>query len=176
MVTEIKTLPADCKAFEANGKRYIVHTDLTLDGYIVLEDIRLTMEIGSTPMDMLAAMRKAYNSQNAGKFADAARLMYDAINLGERLETGTPPAWLEALTLFVRPEGADVAAWNRTDALLWIEDWEREGISVTSLFTIANACSTVFATNFLPLFLQSSDSGTGENGESEAEKNSALAN
>ncbi len=169
MVTELKKLPEGVTSFEANGKRFLVHTSLTLDGYIILEDLSLSMAAGTTPRDLLKGLRKAYAAQNAGTLADASRLMYDAIGLGARLQSGEPPVWLEALTLFVRPEGADLTTWDRTEALLWIEDWTAEGIATDSLFTLASGCSEAFAAAFLPPFLTSSGN-TGEEAESESDQ------
>lgn len=136
---EIKRLEENTRAFEANGRKYLVHESLTVDGFQRLEELRVEMETGNTAGDLLKALQKAYNLLNTQKFADAAVTIYNAINIGERINSQKPAAWMLALTLFVRPEGSDAGKWDEQEAENWIKDWNAEGYAVTDLFTLAFA-------------------------------------
>lgn len=140
MVTEIKRLAEDVRAFEANGKKYIVHDLLTFDAYIRLEELEVEIMAGNSPRDMVKLLQKAYECMNTHKFADASVMIYNALNIGERIQAGRPPAWMMGLTLFVRPQDSNLAEWNEADALQWIDDWNNEGLSAIDLFTLACAC------------------------------------
>lgn len=163
----LKRLDENTRAFEANGHRYIVHESLNVDGFQRLEELRIEMETGNTAGDLLKALQKAYSLLNAQKFADASVTIYNAINIGERIQSGKPPAWLLALTLFVRPEGSDLATWDEQQAESWTADWNAEGYAVTDLFTLAFASRTRLDSGFL----RNSPGISEEPTESESEQN-----
>jgi len=48
MTTEIKTIPENAREFMANGRRFIVHDKLTVDGYQRMEEFRLEIETGTS--------------------------------------------------------------------------------------------------------------------------------
>lgn len=149
MAEEIKRLSTDVRAFEANGKKYIVHDLLTFDAFTRLEELEVEILSGNSPRQMVSLLEKAYGDLNQHKFADASVKIYNALNIGERVKGGIPPAWMLTLTLFIRPEGSDLSGWKQADALQWIEDWNAEGYAASDLFTLACECrkrlDTVFA-------------------------------
>lgn len=134
MQEEIKTLEPGARSFMANGRKYIVNEQLTLDGFQKLEELRIEVEAGNSAKDMLSLNQKAYAALNAGKNADAAVHLYNSINITERIIEGRSPAWLLSLALFARPEGADLTAWSEAEAETWIQDWKEEGYSARDLF------------------------------------------
>lgn len=149
---QIKRLEEGTRAFDAGGRRYIVHEGLTVDGFQMLEELRVEIESGNSAGELLKHCQKTYSLLNAQKFADASVTLYNAINIAERINAGKSPAWLLALTLFIRPEGSDVRAWDEAEAEAWIKDWAEEGFSVADLFTLAIACHSRFDSGFLRSF------------------------
>ena len=172
---QIKRLDENTRAFEANGRRYIVHESLTVEGFQRLEELRVEMETGNTAGDLLKSLQKAYAMLNAQKFADASVTIYNAINIGERIQSGKPPAWLLALTLFVRPEGSDLATWDEQEAESWANDWNAEGYAVADLFTLAFASRLRLDSDFLRNSPVTSDE-PNESGSTPSEKATAKAN
>lgn len=164
MVTEIKRLPEDTRSFQAGDKKYIVHDLLSFDAYVRLEELEVEILSGNTPRDMTGLLKKAYDCLNTHRFADASVHIYNSLNIGERIQAGKPPAWIMALTLFVRPEGSDLAVWEEAEALQWIEDWNNEGYAPNDLFTLACVCRNrldiAFAHNSQDISSESSESGT----------------
>lgn len=146
----------------------MVHETLTVDGFQRLEELRVEMEAGNTAGDLLKLLQKAYGMLNTQKFADAAVTIYNAINIGERINNQKPPAWLLALTLFVRPEGSDITQWSEADAEIWISEWNAEGFDVTDLFTLAFASRKRLDSGFL----RNSPDISSEHHQSGAEKES----
>jgi hypothetical protein len=145
----LKRLDENTRAFEANGRRYIVHDGLTVDGFQMLEELRIEMEAGNTAGDLLKLCQKTYEALNTQKFADASVTLYNAINVAERISAGKQPAWMLSLTLFIRPEGTDLRRWDEAEAETWIADWNDEGYSIADLFTLALACRGRLDLDFL---------------------------
>lgn len=169
MAEQITRLGAGTRSFEANGRTYIVHESLTVDGFQRLEELRVEIEAGNGVGDMLKLTQKAYDLTNKGKLADAAVALYNCLNVQERINDGRPQAWLLALSLFVRPEGADLSTWTESDAAEWIADWTQEGFAVSDLFNLAYACREQLDTDFLASFPATSTGGTGSDGGGQAQ-------
>lgn len=172
MVEQIQRLSEGTKAFQANGKEFIVHDTLTVDGYQRLEELRVEMEAGNSVGDLLSLTKKAYDLCNKGKLADAAVALYNAINIEERILDQRPAAWLLALTLFVRPRGADLSKWSEVDATEWIKDWEEEGIGAPDLFKLAFAANKALDIAFTHNSPDISTNGTGSGGSEATEASS----
>ena len=164
MSNEVRRLNGSEKRFEAAGKNYIVHETLTVDGFQRLEELRVEMEAGNSVSDMLKLLNKAYDLTNKGRLADASVALYNAINVQERIVQGRPAAWLLALSLFVRPEGADLSRWTEQDAAQWIEDWNSEGLAIADLFNLAFTCNRRLGTDFSFNFPGTSDAPAKESG------------
>lgn len=167
MAEQVQRLTGETRRFEAGGKTYLVHDTLTVDGFQHLEELRVEMEAGNTVGDLLELTKKAYEACNKGKLADTAVHLYNALNIEERIVEGRPAAWLLALTLFVRPEGADRSKWSEVEAAEWIEDWNKEGYAVSDLFALAFACRGRMDTAFSFSFPDTSVSN-GESSEEES--------
>lgn len=149
MAENIVRLPENCKAFMAGGRKFIVHESLTVEGYAKLEELRLEMETGNTAGDILKAIGKVAQYLQKNDVYHASVITYNSANAAERVTEGRKAAWLLTLSLFVRPEGADLSAWSEAEAGAWIDEWAVEGIAVDDLFTLANACQTTFVAAFL---------------------------
>lgn len=160
MSGEVKRLPDNVKTFEANGRKYVVHTGLTVSAFQKLEELRLELEAGNSVPDMVKMMQQAYGKMNEGKMADAAVIMYNAINVTERIIEGRPPLWLLELTLFVRPEGSDVTKWDEGEAMGWIQDWENEGYDTSDFFALATRLHSAYVQLFTASIMDSLPSGS----------------
>lgn len=160
MAEQITRLGEGTRSFQAGGRTYIVHESLTVDGFQRLEELRVEMEAGNGVGDMLKLTQKAYDLLNKGKVADAAVSLYNCLNIQERIVDGRPQAWLLALTLFIRPEGSDLASWTEAEATEWINEWSGAGLAVSDLFNLAYACRERLDTDFLASFPATSTAGT----------------
>lgn len=168
---EIKRLDEKTRSFTANGRRYVVHENLTVEGFQRLEELRVEMEAGNSAGDLLKLLQKAYGLLNAQKYADACVTLYNAINIGERINAQKYPAWIMALTLFVRPEGADLSVWDEQEAEGWVKDWNEQGYAATDLFGLAFASRIKFDSGFLSNSQDTSDvPRESENPENESER------
>jgi len=151
MVTEIKKLPENCKGFAgAEGKKYIVHEMISVEAYQIMEELRLEMETGNSAGDLVKLQGKAIGHLQKNNIYDASVCLYNALNISERVMTRRYPAWLLTLTLFVRPEGADLSRWDESEAALYIEDWNAAGYGMDSLFFLYQDCQATFGTAFMP--------------------------
>lgn len=147
-IEQVVRLDENTRAFEANGRRYIVHDMVTADGYAILEELRLEMETGNSAGDLVKLQGKAIGHLQKNNIYDASVCLYNALNISERISTGKPAAWLLQLTLFVRPEGSNIAKWDESEAATWIADWNAAGIGIDSLFFFHNLCLGAYVTAF----------------------------
>ena len=176
MAEKVVVLDENTRAFDANGRKYIVHESLTVNGYQILEELRVELESGTTAGQMVKNCGKAYKFLQQNNPADAAVTLYNAINVGERISAGKPPVWLYQLTLFVRPEGADLAQWDEAAATGWIEDWNAAGIATESLFFFLNICNNRYTTRFNRGIRTTSLEENPEGGEGEPTAESQKSN
>jgi len=147
-IEQIVRLDENTRAFEANGKRFIVHDMVTAEGYQILEELRLEMETGNSAGDLVKLQGKAIGHLQKNNIYDASVCLYNALNISERINTGRPSAWLLQLTLFVRPEGSNIAKWDESEAATWIADWNAAGIGIDSLFFFHKICLEAYVTAF----------------------------
>ncbi len=161
---ELARLTETQRTFEANGKRYVIHESTTVEGFQVLEELRIRSATGDTAAGLLAQLQEAYKRQNEGKFADASVLLYNAIDAAEKHAERRRHSLLLQLTIFARPEGVDVREWSEETADAWIEDWQTEGIDVADLFRAAGDSLTRFQLASMPtsltIFEQGNESGS----------------
>lgn len=162
MAETIERLNENTKSFSAGGKKYLVHDSLTADGFQQLEEFRVEIECGNSTADLQKNLQASYALLNQGKMADASVKLYNSINITERVIDGRRPAWLLALTLFIRPEGANLNEWSEPEAESWIKDWTEAGYAIDDLFTIAYACQKKLDSGFLRHFPDISET-PGEN-------------
>lgn len=172
MTETIKRLPENAKSFEADGRKFIVHDTLTTDGFQMLEELRIRAEVGDTSGGLLKNIQKGYGLLNEGKFADAAVVLYNAIATGERLSEKQYSAWMLIVTLFVRPEGSNLSAWNESEAAEWITAWNNEGYASDDLFRLAADSQMRYTLAFAP----NSPSISGSSADGEAPDVQPAAN
>lgn len=154
---QVRTLDPNCRAFEANGRKYIVHNMLTVDGYRRMEELRLEMETGNSAGDLTKLLGKTAGFLQKGNTYDASVTIYNALNIAERMREQRPPAWLLTLTLFVRPEGSDLSTWDESVAEASIQDWNKEGIGIDTLFFFHKSILGIFNTSLQRSFPDTSN-------------------
>lgn len=166
MTTEIKTIPENAREFTANGRRFIVHDKLTVDGYQRMEEFRLEIETGTSAGAAVKTIGQVVNALKKNDVFTASVHAYNATAALERISEKVPHPLLLTLTLFVRPEGSDLSEWNEAEAISWLQDFNAEGYSVTDLFILADSCRSAFVSNFLrsspDIFPQESDPSENE--------------
>ena len=161
MAEQIKNIEPGARELYANGRRFVIHETLTVDGFQKMEELRLEIETGTTAADAVKTIGKAVDALKSNNVFTASVHCYNATASLERIAAKVPHPLLLMLTLFVRPEGSDLSNWNEADAILWLEDLNKEGYNINDLFTLADACRQAFALNFLrnsPDILQVEDS------------------
>lgn len=147
-ITELTALPEKCTSFRGkSGKNYIVRSMIGTDAYAMLQQLELEIQSGHSVNDVLALQGKAIKAlQNGADVYTASVHLYNSVNATERIKELLPDAWLLELTLFVRPEGADVTGWDETQAREWISDWGN--YTLDSLFFCRNACLEALGMSF----------------------------
>ncbi len=148
VITELKRLPIGATSFEANGKKFIVHRSVGFFGWASLEKLRVEIQSGAGPSDLVKANGKIVGALRKNDVYDASVIAYNATSVAERISSGRPHPLLLMVTLFARPEGSDVRYWNEDTALEWLNDFNEEGYDVVDFFVFADVLRENFEQHF----------------------------
>lgn len=176
MTEKIRRIKDGAKSFTgASGRRYLVHPTLTAEAFQKLEEFRIEIECGNDAAALIKLFASVVTALQKNDIYTASVAAYNALNIAERIKDERPPAFMLALTLFVRPEGADLTQWDEAEAAEWIADWNAAGYAVDDLFSLAYACQTrldfAFTRNFRDISDQPSESEKSGQKEAESPKN-----
>lgn len=171
MVTELKRIPENATTIEAGGTVFTIHSSLSVDGYQWLEELSIESEAGDSAAGMLKNQQAAYKLINEARLADAAVKLYNSIAAGERITEKQYNARLLIFTLFCRPQGSDLTAWNRDEAAVWLDTLNKAGYDSADLFSKAIGFQLSYLSNSTTSFPtisgnENEGEGTGEAQES----------
>ncbi len=155
-----------------SGKKYIVRHTVSADEFKILEELRIEIECGNSVGDLIRLHAKAVAALQKNDVFNASIALYNATNVAERIQEGREPAWLLALTLFVKPEGYD-GRWNEPEASEWIADWHN--YDSQDLFSLAVICRAEYDSGFMRNFPDTSDLPNESSGESGLSENAKVA-
>lgn len=138
MATELIHLPEGVKEFTANGREFIVHESLGFDGWVQFERLRVEDEMGASPGDMVKRNVKAIEALKKNDVYTTSIHLYNSTSTAERITAGRPHPRLLMLTLFCRPKGSDLTTWNESEAISWIEDFNKSGYDIEDFFLLSH--------------------------------------
>lgn len=115
-------------SFEANGKKYTVSDSMSIDRFIMFEQIELEMGYGTSFAQIFDELNVIYGLMNRtnAKPMDAGVKLYNLI-YGVRNLPKKKPYALRAAALFINYEGEDVRTITEQNIDEKIDDWNREG-------------------------------------------------
>lgn len=139
MITEAKLpkkLDLTQPSFEANGKKYLIESTLSIERYAMYQDIEIESGFGMSFKDLFNNQKKAYELLNQGKMADAAVLLYNNMQGFAKLEQ-KEPFILKYCALFINEEHEDRTIISEDMITNKIQDWRKEGYEIQPFFTLA---------------------------------------
>lgn len=139
---KVVELPLDTKAFEANGRKYHVSGSLSIDRYEAYELLQVEMGFARTFQQFQEQAEKALslcNHMAGGQpvFADLAITLRELVMGCTLVGTKQTPAALKLCALFIIREGEDQKTIDDNTIAEKIDDWRKEGISMTYFFQFA---------------------------------------
>ncbi len=140
----LKKIDLQAGSFEANGKKYLIETTLSIGRYRKYEEIEIETGYGRSFKDLYDNVRQAYDDLNKSKPADASVKLYNLIN-GITDPKKKEPFVLRYCALFMNTEEEERASITDDQIQAKISDWQQEGLDIDPFFQ--------FAIHSLPGFL-----------------------
>lgn len=133
-------LHTNLNSFMANGIKYLVYPDLSVERFEQYEILQCQVSWGVGFQELYDSIVQAFNLLDKGRPASAGVVLNNVLTgVGRGLEKRTSPALLLA-TLFVVREGENLATWDETLAIEKINDWKAEGYAAADFFSFAFYC------------------------------------
>lgn len=136
--------------FNANGKRYVIRTSLTINRFEQFEKLQVEAGYGTDFITIFNNIKKAYLCLNENRPMDGGVILHNIMSgIKDKLDERTHPI-LDICCLFICREGEDITEFSPELNKLKIADWAKEGIAMESFFTLAFG----LVNGFIPLLNQ----------------------
>ena len=127
----------DANSFPCKGRKIIIHSSLNAERYGHFQRLQVAAGFGSDYQTLYQTLHKAYGLMNQMRIADAAVSLNGALEgVARRVNNQADPLLL-ICTLFMVPEGANLATWNEAEATELIRDWSEDAYDIRDFFTWA---------------------------------------
>jgi len=134
---ENKRIAVTDNSFEADGRKFIVHSSLNIERYRVLEEMQVRATFGQSYAQLHQGFLKVVDLINKGKrFESDIALNNMMQGVARALNKQHNPMLLIA-TLFCCEESEDRAVWSEESANEKIELWSKEGYPVEDFFLLS---------------------------------------
>lgn len=144
-MTKVKRLQLDKPEFMANGHKYILTEDLSVERWRKFEDYQALVGLGRSFQDVYEEVKNIYEALQKPNVADAAVLAHNILKgIKDKLDNRHHPA-LMICALFINREGEESADYDEKLMYEKVEDWKIEGYAVQDFFQLA--------WNFVPGFI-----------------------
>jgi len=125
------------QSFQANGKKYIMRTSLTLSRFEVFQDLQISAAFSVDFENIFKNLRQSYDLLDEGKPASAAVKLYNLMSGVKDKMDGKIDPILSLCSLFICTEEEDVTKYDAELCQAKITDWKIEGIAAESFFSLA---------------------------------------
>lgn len=132
-------------SFTANGKEYRVVEELTIGRFEHLDLLEAEFFYGFDMKGLFDRLKEGFEKVNKNKLGDVAVLLHNLMKgVADKVDK-RKPVMLRICSLFLITGDEDTTTWSEELANKKIEDWQKEGYSMSDFFTLA--------ANFLPGFM-----------------------
>lgn len=134
----LKKLEPGTLTFEANGKKYIVESTLSVNRYIEYQQLELMAGVGMNFQEVIRGLNEVKEQMNKAQFVDASVKLHNMI-IGIADIPRKEPNLLKLCALFINEENEDRSTITPERISQKIEDWgeyEAEGFFVLALTSI----------------------------------------
>lgn len=145
--TELKRIDFSQNWFMANGKKYVIETEFSIERWVMKEEIEMEVQYGVSVREMFVAWEEVYGLANQQRFADIVIHAYNKIKGLEKF-TEREPSMLKFCALFCNVDGEDRKVITSDMITQKINDWKSEGLAISDFFTLAANTSLGFIENY----------------------------
>lgn len=137
-MNQVKQIPLDGSAFEANGKTYKANVELSIDRWLKMQSFQIQLGFGVEYEEMQQNWKKVLEYANTQKFTDIAVLGYNMVN-GVSKVYSRQPLILKFCALFFNTPDEDLSTISDAQIEAKIEDWTKEGLGIDGFFVFSLA-------------------------------------
>lgn len=136
---KLKTIKWNEQSFIANGKRYFLEKELSIQRSVFAESAKIELESGLRLGKYTEDWKKIWDMMNApdkSHFADIAVVVHDHLRSFNNFLQDIPPV-IKLCACFINADGEDRRFINEDMVNAKAEDWIEEGLSMRSFFHLA---------------------------------------
>jgi hypothetical protein len=135
---ELKSIDWSQQSFTANGKKYLLEKQVSIQRAVYAEAARIEMETGLRLGKTTESWQKIWNLLNdkeKSHFADISVIVYDHLRSFNNFLQDVHPV-LKVAACFINEENEDRRIINDDIVNKKVEDWMEEGITMSSFFLL----------------------------------------
>lgn len=140
---QAKDIDLSIKEFIANGKRYFIEDQISLDRLIKMELIEVELGYGHSLSEIMATQVAAMNDINKQQQGEAYIKLYNNVRSMEHMQQRMPYI-LRFCALIINEENEDRKVITEDMINNKISDWRKEGLKPEPFFTITAKSSPGF--------------------------------
>lgn len=140
---QAKDIDISVKEFIANGKRYFIEDNISLDRLIKMELIEVELGYGRSLSEIMATQVAAMNDINKQQQGEAYIKLYNNVRSMEQMQQRMPYV-LRFCALIINEENEDRKVITEEMINNKISDWRKEGLKPEPFFTITAKSSPGF--------------------------------
>jgi hypothetical protein len=134
---ELKQIDFSASEFMANGTRYLVKTNLSVERFKWFEKYQVYFGFGRDFKGIYDQLVKSVAFADKGKGLEAWNIIFNLKEeIGKNLDNRSHTA-MYICALFIVTEDEDLTKWDEQMAQKKIDDWNAEGYDVNSFFRLA---------------------------------------
>jgi uncharacterized protein (DUF885 family) len=136
-MTELKTIDPKSKTFIANGKTYFIEDKLSYNRWLEYQKLEVELTFDISFEALFDKLNEAYALLNQQRFADSSVCIRDLmVGVASNIDKRVHPAYAMC-ALFINTEDEDRTEIDEHSINIKIDDWNKEGYSIQTFFSIA---------------------------------------
>lgn len=131
--SKLKQIPTT-GSFEANGHKYTIASELSIDRWIYQHKLELELGFGVQYDEVQREFKNILDLANKSKFADIVILAHNMVNGISKITHQGLPTILKFCALYMNRENEDVGTITEDMIAEKITDWKTEGYGIDGFF------------------------------------------
>lgn len=144
----LKQIDLNEPSFMANGKRYFIEQELSIERFCEFQDLEWEFQHGISPDGLMKKFRDIHKMCNRSAFVEIA-VELESIVKGIAKVKEREPVVLKMVALFINEENEDRGKFSKDMYVRKIEDWKAEGINMGCFFSLAAGSVNGFLRHYI---------------------------
>lgn len=154
---EVKRINFEEDHFEANGNVYWIQDSLSVNRYMVYEEMVPQLTFNTTFLGLSKTLNEIYKAVTTGNdilkaLRLSGELAYNQLVALKNFDDNEPPMVLKFCTLFINRTDENIKVYDENLAKEKINDWTEEGIHMEDFFFLAGRSIKGYRTAYRSVF------------------------